>query len=43
MNMYHTEEQLYCFEEKYIISSINLEEKHIIPDVNIEEKHTTNC
>ena len=36
---YHTEKQLYYFEERYIILSINFEEKHIIPDANIEEKY----
>ena len=36
---YHTEKQLYYFEEKHIISSINFEEKHIILDMNIEENY----
>lgn len=36
---YHTEKQLYYFEERHITLSINFEEKHIIPDMNIEEKY----
>lgn len=36
---YYTEKQLYYFEEKHIVSSINFEEKHIILDINIEEKY----
>ena len=36
---YHTEKQLYYFEEKHITLSINFEEKHITLYTNIEEKH----